>query len=169
MLFLTAVVAIFHYDSLLGTYSGAYHPSALMSLAGVIIPLLLLFSAGLLIFGLVFHLLVYASGGREGMERTLAVLLYAATPLLLTLWIFEIIWMFQVPVSPFIFPVFILWPVILAVIGIRVVHDISVFRASVPFFLLLIIVLEVRIVCSIQLPKQINQLIDHIACAMLTD
>jgi len=168
-LVLTAIVVLTHYDSMAAMYPRGYHPPVLGSLASVLLPLFLLFTAGMLAGGLFLHLLVYASGGRGGLARTLAVVLYAATPLLLTLWILEAVWIYNVNISPFIVPLIILWAVALTVAGIREFHGISTTRAALPFFLMVIVVFAVFLIGTfILFPDPCGGMCTHLSSATAT-
>jgi hypothetical protein len=93
-----------------------------------------------LFIGAFFHLFVYLAGGRQGIGKTVRVILYAAMPNLLFGWI------------PGIGLIFSIWSVVLHVIGIRELQKISTGRAvlaitgSVIGFLLVIVLFVVVIV-----------------------
>lgn len=134
-LFLSAVVTSFWYNYEATAYPFGYHTPFLSMLAFVIISLLVLFTIGFLILALIIHILVYICGGRAGTGRTLAVLLYAATPVLLALFAMVAVLLFQVAAGMVIIIAFALWSVILAVAGFREFHGLSTARAALPFVL----------------------------------
>lgn len=100
----------------------------------------LLFVAGFAVFAFFFHPLVYLSGGREGPGRTLAVLLYAATPVLLGFWALEAGWLYNIFLLNILIPLLFGWAVVIAAAGLRELHGLSVLRAALPFFLMVIVV-----------------------------
>lgn len=91
--------------------------------------------AGILVFGAWLHLWVYIFGGRRGIWQTMKAVMYGDTPFLLFGWI------------PFIGFVFVLWSLVLGIIGIRELQETSSIKAilaialavMIPLILLLIL------------------------------
>lgn len=91
--------------------------------------------AGILVFGAWLHLWVYVFGGRRGIWQTMKAVMYGDTPFLLFGWI------------PFIGFVFVLWSLVLGIIGIRELQETSSIKAilavalavMIPLILLLIL------------------------------
>lgn len=101
----------------------------------VIVPFLVA-TAGMLLFCLVVHALVYLCGGRGGFRKTLAAVLYAATPVLLISWIPLTL---PAPVVTLtIFAAAFTWSVILAIAGLSLLHELSLWRAVLPVIVVLI-------------------------------
>ena len=90
---------------------------------------------GILVFSAWLHLWVYIFGGRRGIWQTLKAVMYGGTPFLLFGWI------------PFIGFVFMLWSLVLGILGIRELQGISSLKAilavalavMIPLILLLIL------------------------------
>jgi hypothetical protein len=91
--------------------------------------------AGILVFGAWLHLWVYIFGGRRGIWQTIKAVMYGDTPFLLFGWI------------PFIGFVFVLWSLVLCILGIRELQETSSIKAilavalavMIPLILLLIL------------------------------
>ena len=91
--------------------------------------------AGILVFGAWLHLWVYIFGGRRGIWQTMKAVMYGDTPFLLFGWI------------PFIGFVFVLWSLVLGILGIRELQETSSIKAilavalavMIPLILLLIL------------------------------
>jgi hypothetical protein len=95
--------------------------------------------AGGFIFTLIFaawlHLWVYLFGGRKGIMQTIKAIIYGHTPRLLLGWI------------PFVGFIFMLWSLVLGILGIRELQEISTARAilavaiavMIPLILIIII------------------------------
>jgi hypothetical protein len=89
-----------------------------------------------LIFAAWLHLWVYLFGGRKGIMQTLKAIIYGHTPRLLLGWI------------PFIGFIFMLWSLVLAILGICELHEMSTLKAilavaiavMIPVILLILIV-----------------------------
>ena len=72
---------------------------------------------GILVFGAWLHLWVYIFGGRRGIWQTMKAVMYGDTPFLLFGWI------------PFIGFVFVLWSLVLGILGIRELQETSSIKA----------------------------------------
>ena len=70
-----------------------------------------------LIFAAWLHLWVYLFGGRKGIMQTVKAIIYGHTPRLLLGWI------------PFIGFIFMLWSLVLSILGIRELHEMSTLKA----------------------------------------
>jgi hypothetical protein len=139
-LLLAAVVALVYFGLRDPMRPGLYSSLGMGDFITLVVFLFLWLTAGTLVFGIFYHLLVLVCGGREGIRRTLAVVLYAATPGLLLLWIAESLWLYGMyPASGLLFLISLLWGVILAVIGIREAHGLTTARAVIPPVLLFLI------------------------------
>jgi hypothetical protein len=142
----TVVIGYYHYQLMLASYQfGYYEPLAWAIAAALILPVIL-FLVLVPAFSLLIHGLVLACGGKGGLVGTLAVILYATAPLLLTFWIFQALWLFQVNFPALLIPLVLLWAGILAIAGLRETHGISAFRAAVPFVVIAVLVLALWLV-----------------------
>jgi len=70
-----------------------------------------------LIFAAWLHLWVYLLGGRKGIMQTVNAIIYGHTPRLLLGWI------------PFVGFIFMLWSLVLSILGIRELHEMSTIKA----------------------------------------
>jgi hypothetical protein len=137
---MVVVIGLVYFGVLDTTRPGLYSPFGMGAFVSQGALLFLWLAAGMLAFGIVYHILIYVCGGREGIRRTLAVVLYAATPVLLVSWIAECLWLFRMPqAATFLFLASVLWAVVLAVIGTREAHGLSTSRAVLPLVLLVAI------------------------------
>ena len=82
---------------------------------------------GALIDGLWIHLWVYIVGGRKGVGQTIKAVLYGATPYCLLGWI---------PIVNFIAEI---WMIIVAILGVRQLHELSTGKAVLAVILAIII------------------------------
>jgi len=86
------------------------------------------------IWGLILHVFAYIYGARRGVEQTLKAVLYACTPVMLLGWIPIVGW------------VFIIWTIVLEVIGLKSLQRISTGRALLAFFTPLVIIFVLLII-----------------------
>jgi len=89
-----------------------------------------------LLFAAWLHLWVYLLGGRKGIMQTFKAIIYAHTPRLLLGWI---------PVIGFIF---MLWSLVLGVLGIRELQEISTGKAILAVVIAIIIPVVIIIVLA---------------------
>lgn len=109
---------------------------------GLAVPVIVFFMALVggfictLIFAAWLHLWVYLLGGRMGIMQTIKALIYGHTPRLLLGWI------------PFIGFIFMLWSLVLAILGIRELQDISTNKAILAVAIAVMIPLIVIIILA---------------------
>ncbi len=82
---------------------------------------------GIFIGGLWLHLWVYVVGGRNGVTQTIKALTYGMTPSLLLGWI------------PVVGIIAMIWALIVAIIGIRQLHELSTGKAALAVIIAIII------------------------------
>jgi hypothetical protein len=93
---------------------------------------LVFFSAGVFAFSLLYHLLVWAAGGRDGYGRTLSLFLYALSPLVAGSMMAESFVNAGLTIFIGLLPLLVLWSSALLVIGTRESHGLSTGRAALP-------------------------------------
>ncbi|MBL7160813.1 MAG: YIP1 family protein [Candidatus Aenigmarchaeota archaeon] len=120
----TTVGAAFKYMLILSIVSavlGGIVTSALagnvVMLVGSIVMLYVVFIIGTTILGIILHIFAFIVGARGGFGQTLKAVYYGATPNMLLSWI------------PYIGFIFVIWNLILNIIGIKNLHNISTGRA----------------------------------------
>jgi hypothetical protein len=91
---------------------------------------------GAVVFGAWLHLWVYILGGRRGIWQTLKVVMYGDTPYLLFGWV------------PFIGFFFMLWSLVLGILGIRELQEISTLKAIVAVALAVMIPLVLLLILA---------------------
>ena len=91
---------------------------------------------GAVVFGAWLHLWVYILGGRRGIWQTLKAVMYGDTPYLLFGWV------------PFIGFFFMLWSLLLGIIGIRELQEISSLKAIVAVALAVMIPLVLLLILA---------------------
>jgi hypothetical protein len=89
-----------------------------------------------LVFAAWLHLWVYILGGRKGIMQTVNTVLYASTPRLLLGWI------------PLISAIFVLWTIVLGVLGIRELQELSPGKAIAAVVIAIIIPLILVIIIA---------------------
>ena len=82
---------------------------------------------GIVIGGLILHIFAYIVGARQGLEKTLTMVMYAATPSILLGWI------------PYVGILFGLWAIVLYILGLKAVQKLSTGRAVIAVLLPIII------------------------------
>jgi hypothetical protein len=97
---------------------------------------LLVGTFGLCILAVILHFPVYLLGGRKGFRKTLEVMMYGTTPLLLTGWIFLSLWTSDLIHGHWIgyaayLLSFLIWSFVLLGIGIRKVQDLTRTRSVI--------------------------------------
>jgi hypothetical protein len=102
-----------------GGGAGAFFGGVVGAASGIaLIPIIIIvFIIGLFIGAAILHIFVYLVGGRKGYTQTLKATAYGATPMLLLGWIVPLL------------PIFIIWALIVQILGIRELHEISTGRA----------------------------------------
>ncbi|NMB78546.1 MAG: hypothetical protein GYA23_05565 [Methanomicrobiales archaeon] len=126
-----------------GSPPGGYRTPLLPFLGSLAVADLLIATAGLVIFWFIYHTAILISGGREEIDRTLLVLMYAATPVLAGGWLAGAIWLI-LPDFGYLFGcILLLWSFILTIAGIRQVHRFTWVRAFLPILLLLALLLTI--------------------------
>ena len=131
---LVAIIGAVAFQLILGM-SAAFLPPDAPSLAGmgpllavaIFIAVLVGGIIGAFIDGLWIHLWVYIVGGRNGVGQTIKAVLYGATPYCLLGWI---------PIVNFIAEI---WMIIVAILGVRQLHEISTGKAVLAVILAIII------------------------------
>jgi len=131
---LVAIVGAVAFQLIWGTFAASLPPDAL-SLAGmgpllavvIFIAVLVGGIIGAFIDGLWIHLWVYIVGGRKGVGQTIKAVLYGATPYCILGWI---------PIVNFIAEI---WMIIVAIIGVRQLHELSTGKAVLAVILAIII------------------------------
>jgi len=97
---------------------------------GIFVGLIMTFVGGylgMLVFAVWVHLWVYIVGGRSGIMQTVIALFYGSTPSLLLGWI------------PYVGLIFLIWSLVLYVLGVRELHEISTARAVLAIAIAVII------------------------------
>jgi hypothetical protein len=105
-------------------------------------------TVGLLIGAAIIHAAVVILKGRSGFLKTLSVVMYGVTPLLLTSWVFgilgdsSVIVILGVPLLLYLF-LFCAWSIILIILGLQEVQELTLLRsalaAGIAFAILLVI------------------------------
>ncbi len=72
------------------------------------------------LWGLIVHAFAYLFGARSGIHQTLKSVFYGSTPMLLLGWI---------PI-PYIIVIFIVWTIVLNIIGLKSLHNMATGRAA---------------------------------------
>jgi len=132
---LTYLAALLLFDSVITAVIAAITiPGGISTTALVFVMMLI----GGIIFTLVgsawLHLWVYLLGGRKGFMQTFKVVVYGNTPWFILGWI------------PFIGVVFMLWSLILGILGIRELHEIITVKAIVAVAVAVIIPLIIILI-----------------------
>nr|QNO58309.1 hypothetical protein IGEJHNFM_00025 [Methanosarcinales archaeon ANME-1 ERB7] len=131
---LVAIIGAVAFQLIWGRFAAFLPPDA-PSLAGmgpllavaIFIAVLVGGIIGAFIDGLWIHLWVYIVGGRNGVGQTIKAVLYGATPYCLLGWI---------PIVNFIAEI---WMIIVAILGVRQLHEISTGKAVLAVILAIII------------------------------
>ena len=134
---LVAIIGAVAFQLIWGMFA-AFLPPGAPSLAEIgpllaVIPVLLFVLVlvggiiGAFIDGLWIHLWVYIVGGRKGVGQTIKAVLYGATPYCLLGWI---------PIVNFIAEI---WMIIVAILGVRQLHELSTGKAVLAVILAIII------------------------------
>lgn len=110
-----------------GIVVGAFSMNAI-ALVGAIVGIYVTLVIGALIGGIILHIFAYIVGARGGFEQTFKATFYGQTPTLLLGWI------------PAIGGIFVIWSIVLQIIGIRDLHKISTGRAVLAVLLPIIII-----------------------------
>ncbi|NQE52598.1 hypothetical protein C5S29_03315 [ANME-1 cluster archaeon GoMg3.2] len=134
---IVAIIGAVAFQWILGM-SNAFLPPDALPLAEIgpllaVIPVVLFIAVlvggiiGAFIDGLWIHLWVYLVGGRKGVGQTIKAVMYGATPYCLLGWI---------PIVNFIAEI---WMIIVAILGVRQLHEISTGKAVLAVILAIII------------------------------
>jgi hypothetical protein len=138
---LTVGVSVLTILSMEARYNTPYHIPLVPYSAFLAFWCLLAGTAGFGIAALVFHLLVSLCGGKKGLVRTVTVLLYAATPLLLSSFIIFALVQTNSPALVPVLVIVLLWSAALASTGLCIFHEISLVNAVLPFVLAIFLVI----------------------------
>ncbi len=143
---IVAIIGAVGFSLILGMFS-QYLPPETLSLAAmgpllaVVLFIVVLVGGiiGVFIDGLWIHLWVYIVGGRKGVGQTIKAVMYGATPYCLLGWI---------PIVNFIAEI---WMIVVAILGVRQLHEISTGKAVLAVILAIIIpaIIIVAIVASV--------------------
>ena len=90
------------------------------------------------------HLWVYIFGGRMGLIRTAKAFVYGGTPWFLLGWV------------PYIGVIFLIWSIVLGVLGVRELHEISTARAAVALIIAIGIPFMILLFISLYLISHLN-------------
>jgi len=134
---LVAILGAVFFSLILGMF-GEYLPPDALPLAEIgpwlaVIPVVLFIAVlvggiiGAFIDGLWIHLWVYIVGGREGVGQTIKAVMYGATPYCLLGWI------------PIVNIIAEIWMIVVAILGVRQLHEISTGKAVLAVILAIII------------------------------